>query len=112
VQGAQKGVLQTIDALQTASRRGDGRRICQEVFTQNLVRSIETSAKRSCPAALRTRLLTPSESISVQRGIQVNGMTASAVIREQNDRVSTLHLLKQAGRWRIDRVTPQKAGSP
>ncbi len=110
MQGAQRGILETIDALQTASRRGDSRQICQGLFTQNLVRSIETSAKRSCPVEVRERLFTPDESISVQRGIRVNGPTASAVIREQNDDVSTLHLLKQAGQWRIDRVSPQKAG--
>jgi len=110
VQGSERGVLATIDALQTASRRGAGGRICRDVFTRDLVRSIETSAKRSCSTEVRKRLFTRKASISVQRGIQVKGITASAIIREQNGNISTLHFLKQAGRWRIDRVTPQKAG--
>ena len=108
VKPAQSAVLDTIDALQTASRHGDGLRICNQVFTKNLVRSIEASAKRECNIEVRKRLFTPEESIAVQQGIVVKGNTATAVIREQNGNVSTLHLLKQKGRWRIDRVVAQK----
>ena len=111
VQTAERGVLDTIDALQTASRKGDGHAICQKVFTRKLAHSIRASAKRSCAAEVRERLFVPEQSIAVERGIRVTGITASAVIREQNNNLSTLHLLKRAGRWRIDRVTPQNAGS-
>lgn len=111
VQSDQRAILATIEALQTASRSGDARRICNVVFTPQLARSIKRSAKRSCAREVRERLFTPDASISVQRGIQVKGVAATAVIREQNGNVSTLHLVKQADRWRIDRVTPKKAGT-
>jgi hypothetical protein len=112
VHGEQRRVLETIDALQTAGRRGDGLQICETLFTKSLVRSIETRAKRSCPAEVRKRLFTREQTISVGRAIRVSGTTASAVIREQNDNISTLHLLKQGGQWRINRVTPRKASRP
>jgi UDP-N-acetylenolpyruvoylglucosamine reductase len=93
----QRGVLATVDALQSASRDGDGAKICSSVFT-----------KRGCAAEVRENLFKPDESISVERNITVKGSTGTAVIREQSGNVSTLHLVKQAGRWRIDRVTPQR----
>jgi hypothetical protein len=102
----QRGVLRTIDALQTASRRGAGDEICRSLFTPQLVRSIEQASTRTCATEVRTRLFRPNATISVQRGIMVEGDTATAVIREQNGDTSTLHMVRQGDRWRIDRVTP------
>jgi len=108
VGGDQRQILETIGALQSASRRGDGRKICKEVFTPQLARSIKKASGRRCPAEVRKRLFSRNESISVERVIEVDGSTATAVIREQNGNVSTLHMLKRAGRWRIDRVKPRR----
>lgn len=105
----QRAVLETIDALQTASRRGDGQKICAELFTTELARSIQKAAKRSCATEVRRRLFRPGASISVQRGIEVSGTNATAVIREQNGVISTLHMLKRADDWRINRVIPRGA---
>jgi hypothetical protein len=110
VSGDQRGILTTIDALQTASRKGDGAKVCQELFTSKLARSVEKSAKRSCASEVKTNLFAPDAEISVGRQIEVAGGRGTAIIREQNGNVSKLSLLKQSGRWRIDRVTPQKAG--
>lgn len=107
VRDDQRGVLATIDALQTASQAGDGARVCSTVFTKSLVRSIERASPRSCATEVRQKLFRPEGSISVQRNITVKGSTATAVIREQNANVSTLHLVRQGSTWRIDRVTPQ-----
>lgn len=107
----QRAILATIDTLQAASHAGDGLRICHDVFTTTLVRSIQKSSKRSCAAEVRRNLFKRDETIAVQRGIQVTGDTARAVVREQNGNVSTLHFVKQGGGWRIDRVIPVKSGS-
>jgi hypothetical protein len=104
----QRGILTTVDALQQASHDGDGAKVCSSVFTKSLERSIDKAAKRGCAAEVRENLFKPEESISVQRNITVEGDTGTAMIREQNGNVSTLHLVKQAGKWRIDRVTPQR----
>jgi hypothetical protein len=104
----QRGILATVDALQTASRDGDGAKVCSSVFTKSLERSIDRAAKRGCAAEVRESLFKPEESISVERNISVKGDTGTAVIREQNGNVSTLHLVKRAGEWRIDRVAPRR----
>ena len=107
VRDDQRGILATVDALQTASRAGDGAKVCSTVFTGSLVRSIEKASRRSCAAEVRENLFRPDESISVARNITVKGDIATAVIREQDGSVSTLHLARQDGTWRIDRVAPQ-----
>ncbi len=109
VGGDQREILETIDALQGASRRGEGRTICAELFTPELARSIKRASRRSCSAEVGKRLFGPNTSISVRRAIEVEGNAATAVIREQNGNVSTLHMLKRDGRWRINRVRPQDA---
>ena len=108
VSGDQRGILGTVEALQTASRTNDGQGICSELFTAQLVRSIETAAKRSCVKEVSDTLVSPDAAISVGRDIQVTGVRATATIREQNSNVSKLFLLKQDGEWRIDRVVAQK----
>ncbi len=105
----QRGILETIDELQTASLRGDGRKICADVFTPQLARSVAKASMQDCAKEVREKLFRADESISVQRGVEVDGIRATAVIREQNGDVSTLHMLKQAARWRIDRITPRGA---
>lgn len=107
VRDDERGILAAVDVLQTASQAGDGGKICSSVFTKSLVRSVETASKRGCATEVSENLFKPGESISVERSITVKGDTGTAVIREQNGNVSTLHLVKQAGAWRIDRVTPR-----
>jgi hypothetical protein len=110
VSGGERGILATVDQLQTASRAGDGKRICSDMFTHRLVASIETSAGRSCAKEVRARLFSPDEEIAVGRDIRVEGSKATATIREQNGNVSKLFMVKQTGRWRIDRVQPVQKG--
>jgi hypothetical protein len=105
----QRAILETVDALQTASRKGDGRTICRTLFTRSLVRSIEKAAKGSCAREVR-KSFSPGESISVSRNIRVTGDRASTIIREQNGNVSALYFVRQGTSWRIDRVQPQNAG--
>jgi hypothetical protein len=108
VQDDQRGILATVDALQTATRAGDGAKVCSRLFTKSLVRSIEKASKQACATEVEENLFKPDESISVGRNITVKGDTGTAVIREQNGNVSALHLVAQGAAWRIDRVTPQR----
>lgn len=105
----QRGVLETVDALQAASRSGDGKKICDEVFTSELAASIKVAAGHSCSKEVRERLFTPDAAFSVGRDIRIAGRTAEATIREQDDTVSTLSLRQVAGRWQIARITPKEA---
>jgi hypothetical protein len=109
ISGSERGVLATVDALQTASRKGDGRAVCADLFTAQLVKSVEASARRSCAKEVRRRMFAPDAEISVGRDIKVTGDRGSAVVREQNGNVSKLSLVRQSAQWRIDGVTPEMA---
>ena len=107
ITGSERGVLATVDALQSASRKGDGRAVCVDLFTPQLVKSVEASAKRSCAKEVRQRMFAPDAAISVGRDIKVAGDRGSVVVREQNGNVSKLSLVRQSAQWRIDSVTPE-----
>ena len=102
----QRGVLETVDSLQTASRRGDGERICREIFTPKLAASVKAAARTSCAQEVRANLFSPQTSLTVGRDIRAGGTRAAARVVDQNGKVSTLFLVQEAGKWRIDRVKP------
>ena len=110
ISGSARGILATVDALQTASRKGDGRAVCVDLFTPQLVKSVEAAAKRSCAKEVRKRMFAPDAEISVGRDIKVTGDRGTAVVREQNGNISKLSLVRQSAQWRIDGVTPEKSG--
>jgi hypothetical protein len=106
----ERGILATVDALQTASRKGDGRTVCGDLFTAPLVRSIEASTTRSCAKEVHEHLFAPDSTISVGKDIKVTADRATAVISESSGNVSTLFLVKRDAQWRIYRVTPLTSG--
>jgi hypothetical protein len=110
ITGSERGILATVDALQSASRKGDGRAVCVDLFTPQLVKSVEASAKRTCAKEVRRRMFAPDAEISVGRDIKVTGDRGSAVVREQNGNVSRLSLVRQSAQWRIDGVIPETSG--
>ena len=110
VRGDQRTILATVDALQVASRKGDGETVCAELFTPALVKSVEAAANRSCAREVRQRLFSRDAALSVSRDIKVAGDRGTAIVREQNGNVSKLSMLKHDTRWRIDRVTAQNPG--
>ena len=106
VSSEQRAVLGTIDALQAASRSGNARKICQEIFTPALADSIRQASKRSCEKEVSATLVTPDAELSVARQIDIRGPRATATVREQNGNTSKVFLVKQAGQWRIRGVQP------
>src|SRR3712207_5012076 len=84
VPSAQREVLRTIESLQTASRRGDAATICREIFTAALAESVRTASKHSCETEVKDRFVSPDAAISVGRGMEIKGSTATALIEEQN----------------------------
>lgn len=109
VSGEQRAILTTVDALETASRRGDAARICKRIFTPALARSIGRASKHGCKAEVRDTLTSPDARLSVQHKIDVHGSRATATIREANGDTSRVSFVKDAGRWRIERVTPVRS---
>ena len=100
-------VKQVMTDLQSASRAGDGKRICTQIFTPKLANSVTTSAKSgSCAREVRKNLFSRNAQIAVQNIDLPNAVNATAVIKEANGSTSTVFLVKQSGRWRIRSVAP------
>jgi hypothetical protein len=100
-------VKQVMTDLQTASRAGDGKRICTQIFTPKLSNSVTTAAKSgSCAKEVKNKLFSRKAKIAVQNIDVPNAANASAVIKEANGNTSTIFLVKQSGRWRIRSVGP------
>jgi hypothetical protein len=100
-------VKQTMSDLQTASRAGDGKRICTQVFTPKLADSVTKSARSgSCAKEVKKKLFSRKAQITVQNVDVPNAANATATIKEANGNTSTVFLVKQSGRWRIRSVQP------
>jgi hypothetical protein len=102
---AQVAVRQVMADLQTASRAGDGKRICTQIFTPKLADSVTTSAKSgSCAKEVNTKLFSAKANLAVQNVDVSNAANATATVKEASGNTSTVFLVKQSGRWRIRSV--------
>ena len=100
-------VKQVMSDLQIASRAGDGKRICTQIFTPKLSNSVTTAAKSgSCAKEVKNKLFSRKARIAVQNIDVPNAANATAVVKEANGNTSTIFLVKQSGRWRIRSVGP------
>lgn len=100
-------VRQVLTDLQTASREGDGERICNQIFTPklaNLVTSSSTSG--SCATEVKSKLFSPDAQIEVQSVNVTDESNATAIVKEATGNTSTVFLVRQSGVWRIRSVTP------
>ena len=100
-------VNQVLTDLQSASRDGDGSRICDEIFTPKLAASVSHNAKSgSCATEVKAKLFSPKAQIDVENIAVPDGSNATATVKEANGNVSKVYLVKQDGQWRIRGVTP------
>jgi hypothetical protein len=103
----QDAVEQVLSDLETASREGDAARICEDIFTPKLAASVaRASGSGSCASEVKAQLFSPDAAIEVQDIEGPDGSDARATVEEANGNVSTVHLVKQDGQWRIRSVTP------
>jgi hypothetical protein len=95
-------VAQVLADLQSASRAGQGNRICTQIFTPKLADSVTVSAASgSCAKEVKKKLFSRQAEIVVQNLTVANAANATATVKEANGNVSTVFLVKQSGRWRI-----------
>jgi hypothetical protein len=100
-------VRQVLTDLESASREGDGERICSQIFTPklaNLVTSSSTSG--SCATEVKSKLFSPDAQIEVQSVNVTDESNATAIVKEANGNTSTVFLVRQSGVWRIRSGTP------
>jgi hypothetical protein len=101
--GEKASVARVIDELGSASRDGDGRRICSHLLTANLAISIARAAKQPCAVEIVQQLFAEDAHFDIE-DLGIAGKQATIRVKDQNDRESTLLLAKQKGRWRIARI--------
>ena len=100
-------VNQVLTDLQSASRDGDGSRICDEIFTPKLAASVSRNAKSgNCAKEVKAKLFSPDAEIDVEKIDLPDESSATATVKEANGNVSKVFLVKQDGQWRIRGVTP------
>jgi hypothetical protein len=100
-------VARVLADLQAASRAGQGRRICNDIFTVKLANSVTRSATSgSCATEVRRKLFSPRARFTVKRVDVTDAVDATAIVTEQNGNTSKVFLVKQAGKWRIRSVQP------
>ena len=93
----QDAVRQVMSDLQTASRDGDGQRICNEIFTPKLSNSVTRSVGRAAaaPAEVKAKLFSPQTQIEVETIAVPDESNATAIVKEANGNVSKVFLVKQ-----------------
>ena len=100
-------VEQVMSDLESASREGDGERICNQIFTPKLSNSVTRAATSgSCADEVKDKLFSPETKIEVENIDVPDEANATATVKESNGNTSTVFLVKQSGRWRIRSVAP------
>ena len=103
----ESAVRQVLTDLETASREGDGERICNQIFTPKLANLVtSSSASGSCATEVKSKLFAADAQIEVQSVNVTDESNATAIVKEANGNTSTVFLVRQSGLWRIRSVTP------
>jgi Putative lumazine-binding len=102
--GDQKAVAQTVEDLQTAGRKSETSKICDDLLAPALVAKIKTASNGACPDVLKDAL-SDADSFELQvKKVTVNGNTATAVVESDGGdkkRTDTLQLTKVGNAWKI-----------
>lgn len=100
-------VRQVLTDLESASREGDGERICNRIFTPKLANLVtSSSASGSCASEVKAKLFSPDAQIEIESVNVTDESNATAIVKEANRNTSTVFLVRQSGVWRIRSVTP------
>ena len=98
------GVRRTIGTLTDAARAGDGKKICNQIFTPLLKKSVTTAAKRPCAVEVKQKLFAKNAQFNVA-DVAVQGNQATVRVTDQFHKTSIISLVRANGAWRISGVT-------
>jgi hypothetical protein len=103
-QGDQRAVAQTVEDLQTASRKKDEAKICNTLLAPTLVAKIKSASNGTCEKVLKDAL-EDVDSFELQvKKVTINGTKADATVTSDTgtkNRTDTLQLVKDRGAWKI-----------
>jgi hypothetical protein len=96
-------IRQVIEELGAAARAGNGARVCDELFTENLRISITRASQRSCAQEVQRNIAGPNTRYRLE-DLNVKGDQATGLTIDQQGRRSALLMQLEGGRWRIARI--------
>jgi hypothetical protein len=100
--GEQRLVANTVEDLQSAGAKGDQGTICRQLLARDFVLRIARGA--TCESRVDAALKdTDTYDLTVQ-SVALAGTKATARVKTENgakDKIATLGLLKEAGRWKV-----------
>jgi hypothetical protein len=105
--GDQKAVAQTVEDLQSASRKSDETKLCNDVLAPALVTKIKTASEGTCESALNDALRDVDSWELTVKKVAVNGTTATATVQSdtgKDNRLDTLTLVKVGNAWKISEL--------
>jgi hypothetical protein len=102
--GQEGEVAQLVDDFANAGRDGDGDKICDEIFAEELAQNVEKEAGQSCATEVSDNLPEDDYELEVDT-LEVNGDTATVSVTDQDDQKNVLHVVKNDSAWQIQSVT-------
>ena len=103
-EGTDAEVAAVVDDFANAGRDGDGAKVCDEVFSEELAKNVEEQAGQSCASEVEDNLPEDDYELTIDT-LQVDGDAATVGVTDQEDNKSVLHFERTDADWRIARVT-------
>jgi hypothetical protein len=100
--GEQQLVANTVEDLESAANKGDQDTICADLLAHDIVDRLD--ARGGCRKTVDSALKDADTSNLTVQFVQIQGTTATARVKAETgkkDRITTLRLVKQDGRWKI-----------
>jgi hypothetical protein len=102
--GARKPVARLVDDLQSALDDNDGRRVCDELFSERWATLVARGSGRSCVGFVDHVEAGRRQADLDVRSITITGDVATAQVDEGGTR-ETMRFLRVGGRWRVDEIS-------
>lgn len=100
----QKDVAAVIDDLQSAARAGDAKRICEDVFTKDLAKTIKTETGVACTKRVEQQLVDEKAKYTA-KGVRLDGKKKAVVnVTDAGGTQSVLYMTKAGDDWRIAQI--------
>jgi hypothetical protein len=103
-EGEEARVAETVEDVQAAGAADETQRLCDELFARALVERFQSAGGGDCRQEVGTALEdTDAFELTVQ-DVTIQGTTARARV-ESEERVRTLTLVREGGRWRVSALS-------
>jgi hypothetical protein len=105
--GDQKAVAQTVEDLQSASKKRDESKICTDLLAPALLTKIKTASRTTCEDVMKDALRDVDSTELQVKKVAISGTTATATVQSdagKDDRTDTLTLVKVGNTWKISEL--------